>query len=147
MKNRTSFLSLLAETTTPRPFQMLFSGQLSMSLSPTAVVVFMSSDKIAVIGDRDTVTGFRLVGVSECAVPKTPEDTRNLLFQYFRDPAMGLILITEPLAAEVEDTIVELSQSPVPVILLVPDRDGATGAYETVLKELIRRAVGIEINI
>jgi vacuolar-type H+-ATPase subunit F/Vma7 len=56
-------------------------------------------------------------------------------------------MITEPLAAEVEDTIVELSQSPVPVILLIPDRDGTTGAYETVLKELIRRAVGIEINI
>jgi V/A-type H+-transporting ATPase subunit F len=126
---------------------MLFSGQLGTSLSPTAVVVFMSSDKIAVIGDRDTVTGFRLVGVSECAVPKTPEETRDLLYQFFRDPSMGLIMITEPLAAEVEDTIVELSLSPVPVILLVPDRDGTTGAYEAVLKELIRRAVGIEINI
>jgi V/A-type H+-transporting ATPase subunit F len=126
---------------------MLFSGQLSMSLSPTTVVVSMSSDKIAVIGDRDTVTGFRLVGVSECAVPKSPGETRDLLYQFFKDPTMGLIIITEPLAAEVEDTIVELSQSPIPVILLVPDRNGTTGAYETVLKELIRRAVGIEINI
>jgi V/A-type H+-transporting ATPase subunit F len=118
-----------------------------MSLSSTAVVVHMSSDKIAVIGDRDTVTGFRLVGVSECAVPKSPAETRDLLYQYFRDPTMGLILITEPLATEVEDAIVELSQSPVPVILLVPDRDGATGAYEAVLRDLIRRAVGIDINI
>ncbi len=118
-----------------------------MSLSPTTVVDSMSSDKIAVIGDRDTVTGFRLVGVNECAVPKAPAETRDLLYQYFRDPTMGLIIITEPLAAEVEDTIVELSQSPIPVILLVPDRNGTTGAYETVLKELIRRAVGIEINI
>ena len=126
---------------------MLFSGQLSMSLSPTTVVVFMSSNKIAVIGDRDTVTGFRLVGVNECAIPNSPEETRNYLYQYFRDPAMGLIIITEPLAAEVDETIVELSLSPVPVILLVPDRDGTTGAYEAVLKELIRRAVGIEINI
>ncbi len=107
----------------------------------------MSSNKIAVIGDRDTVTGFRLVGVSECSVPSSPEETREALYHYFRDPTMGLVMITEPLAAEVEDAIVELSQSPVPVILLIPDRDGTTGAYETVLKELIRRAVGIEINI
>jgi V/A-type H+-transporting ATPase subunit F len=107
----------------------------------------MSSDKIAVIGDRDTVTGFRLVGVSECAVPKSPDETRQLLYDFFRDPSMGLIIITEPLAGEVEDTIVELSASPVPVILLISDRTGSTGAYETVLKELIRRAVGIEINI
>lgn len=126
---------------------MLFRGLQSTSLSPTTVVVFMSSNKIAVIGDRDTVTGFRLVGVNECAIPKTPDETRNFLYQYFRDPAMGLIIITEPLAAEVDELIIELSQSPVPVILLVPDRDGTTGAYETVLKELIRRAVGIDINI
>ena len=107
----------------------------------------MSSDKIAVIGDRDTVTGFRLVGVSECAIPKSADKTRELLYNFFRDPSMGLVIITEPLAAEVEDTIVELSQSPVPVILLISDRTGSTGTYETVLKELIRRAVGIEINI
>jgi V/A-type H+-transporting ATPase subunit F len=107
----------------------------------------VSSNKIAVIGDRDTVTGFRLVGVSECATPKTPDEIRGLLHEFFRDPSMGLIIITEPLAAEVEDTIVELSQAPVPVILLIPDRNGTLGTYETVLKELIRRAVGIEIKI
>ncbi|MGQ4910942.1 MAG: V-type ATP synthase subunit F [Candidatus Thorarchaeota archaeon] len=107
----------------------------------------MSSERIAVIGDRDTITGFRLVGVSECGIPKSADDTRNLLMKYFRDPTMGLVMITEPLAREVEDTIVELSQAPVPVILLIPDRDGSTGAHETVLRELIRRAVGIEINI
>jgi V/A-type H+-transporting ATPase subunit F len=107
----------------------------------------MSSDKIAVIGDRDTVTGFRLVGVSECATPKSADETREFLYDFFRDPSMGLIIITEPLAEEVEDTIVELSQAPIPVILLISDRTGSTGTYETVLKELIRRAVGIEINI
>ncbi|MFX1483268.1 MAG: V-type ATP synthase subunit F [Promethearchaeota archaeon] len=107
----------------------------------------MPSDKIAIIGDRDTVTGFRLVGVGDSTIPTSPEETRSALYQYFRDPSMGLVMITEPLAAEAEDTIVELSQSPVPVILLIPDRNGTTGAYETVLKELIRRAVGIEINI
>ncbi len=107
----------------------------------------MSSNKIAVIGDRDTVTGFRLVGVSECAIPKSPDETRELLYNFFRDPSMGLIIITEPLAEQVEDTILEFSQSPVPVILMISDRTGSTGTYEAVLKELIRRAVGIEINI
>jgi V/A-type H+-transporting ATPase subunit F len=107
----------------------------------------MGNDKISVIGDRDTVTGFRMVGVGDSTVPKSPEETRKALLGYFRDPQMGLVLITEPLAMDVEDTILELSEAPVPVILLIPDRDGTIGAYETVLKELIRRAVGIEINI
>ncbi len=107
----------------------------------------MVSDKIAIIGDRDTVTGFRMVGVRESSVPKEPSETRKVLLDYFRDPRMGLIIITEPLAMQVEDTILELSEAPVPVILLIPDRQGSTGAYETVLRELIRRAVGIEINM
>ncbi len=107
----------------------------------------MVSDKIAIVGDRDTVTGFRMVGVRESSIPTTPDEIRKALLDYFRDPQMGLIIITEPLAMEVEDTILELSESPVPVILLIPDRQGTTGAYETVLRELIRRAVGIEIKV
>ncbi len=107
----------------------------------------MVSDKIAIVGDRDSVTGFRMVGVRESSIPTTADETRKALLDYFRDPQMGLIIITEPLAMEVEDIILELSEAPIPVILLVPDRQGSTGAYETVLKELIRRAVGIEIKV
>ena len=107
----------------------------------------MVGNRIVAIGDRDTVTGFRMVGVKECSVPDTPEETRSSLTKYFRDPETGLILITEPLAKSVEDTILELSEVPVPVILLIPDREGTTGAYDAVLRELIRKAVGIEINI
>jgi V/A-type H+-transporting ATPase subunit F len=107
----------------------------------------MVSDKIAIIGDSDSVTGFKMVGVNEFSVPKGPGETRQALLNYFRDPKMGLILITEPLAQQVEDTILELSDAPVPVILLIPDRTGATGAYEAVLKDLVRRAVGIDIEI
>ena len=103
--------------------------------------------KIAVIGDRDTVTGFRMVGVNEWFTPKSPEETQERLLEYFRDPHMGLIIITEALAQQVEGTINQLSGAPIPVIMLIPDRFGSTGAYEAVLKEMIRRAVGIEINI
>ncbi|MBS3793362.1 MAG: V-type ATP synthase subunit F [Candidatus Thorarchaeota archaeon] len=107
----------------------------------------MSSDEISAIGDRDTITGLKMAGVQRCTIPKSPQETRNALHEYFRDPSIGLILITEPLTTEVEDTIMELSEAPVPVILLIPDRSGATGAYEAMLKELIRKAIGIEIKL
>jgi V/A-type H+-transporting ATPase subunit F len=107
----------------------------------------MQSDEIAIIGDPDTVTGFRMVGISNYAQPESPAATRQVLMDFFRDPQMGLILITEPLAKDVEETIMELSAAPVPVIMAIPDRQGPTGTYEEILRELIRKAVGIEINI
>ncbi len=107
----------------------------------------MASDKIAVIGDRDTVTGFQMAGVRMCTVSRSQEVTRSTLIDYFRNPDVGLIIITESLAKEVEDTILEISEAPIPVILLVPDRTGTTGAYEKLLRELVRRAVGIDIKI
>ncbi|MBD3158628.1 MAG: V-type ATP synthase subunit F [Candidatus Lokiarchaeota archaeon] len=107
----------------------------------------MSSDEISAIGDRDTITGLKMAGVQRCTIPNSPQDTREALREYFRNPSMGLILITEPLASEVEDTIMELSEAPVPVILLIPDRSGATGAYEAMLNELVRKAVGIEVKL
>jgi V/A-type H+-transporting ATPase subunit F len=103
--------------------------------------------KIAVIGDRDTVAGFRMVGVNEWFTPRSPDETQEKLKEFFRDPHMGLIIITEPLAQQVEDTINQLSGIPIPVIMLIPDRFGSTGAYEAVMKEMVRRAVGIEISI
>jgi V/A-type H+-transporting ATPase subunit F len=88
-----------------------------------------------------------MVGVNEWFTPTNPSETRDKLLEYFRDPHMGIIIITEPLAQQVEDTVTQLSSAPIPVIMLIPDRSGSTGAYEAVLKEMIRRAVGIEINI
>ena len=107
----------------------------------------MVSNKIVVIGDHDTVTGFQMAGVKDGYVSNSPEETRTTLIKHFRDPNTGLIIITESLARPVESTIIELSEAPIPVILLIPDRTGSRGTYEAVLKELIRRAVGIEINV
>ena len=107
----------------------------------------MFRGKIAVIGDRDTVTGFRMVGVNEWFTPKSPAETREKLLEYFKDPNMGLIIITEPLAQQVENTVNQLASSAIPVVMLIPDRHGTTGAYDTVLKEMIRRAVGIDISL
>jgi vacuolar-type H+-ATPase subunit F/Vma7 len=88
-----------------------------------------------------------MVGVNEWFTPSSPSDTQEKLLEYFRDPYMGLIIITEPLADQVKDTISQLSNAPIPVIMLIPDRHGSTGTNEAFMRELIRKAVGIEINI
>ncbi len=127
---------------------MLFSEMpFPLSSTDSNGVLSMSSDKIAVIGDRDTVMGFQMTGVRMCTVATTPDETLSALIDYYRDPQVGLIIITEPLAKSVEQKILEISEFPVPVILLIPDRNGSTGEYERLLRELVRKAVGIDIKI
>ncbi len=144
MKRTTLFVSSPKQF---RPLETVFSVLPVRSRKFPCDVKFMVGESIVVIGDRDTVTGFKIVGVNESCVPRSPEDARQHLLEYFRHPSTGLILITERIAKKIEDTILELSQAPVPVIILIPDRDGPTGAHDEVMKELVRRAVGIEISI
>ncbi|MEM2142629.1 MAG: V-type ATP synthase subunit F [Candidatus Thorarchaeota archaeon] len=107
----------------------------------------MVNERIAVIGDRETVIGFRMAGVAETSVPTSSEDARRRLLNYSRDPSIGLIMITESMAQGLEDTILELSKAPLPVILVIPQSMGPKSAHEKVLRELVRRAVGVDINI
>jgi V/A-type H+-transporting ATPase subunit F len=51
--------------------------------------------EIAVIGDRDTVYGFRLAGIRKTfLMEETPQDIRETLKRLFNDN-IGLLLVTE----------------------------------------------------
>ncbi len=107
----------------------------------------MSGTKIALIGDYDTTLGFRLVGINLSVIPKNVKETREALKQFFRNPDVGIILITEKIAETVSDLIAELSQSPTPSIVEIPDRSGSSGRQEKRLHDKVKRAIGVETNL
>lgn len=100
--------------------------------------------KIAVLGDSDTVLGFRLAGVHEAYIfEETPIDIerlRNKLRELIERGDVGVILITERLAEKVEIPDVKL-----PIILQVPDKSGSK-LGEKALREIVRRAIGVELK-
>ncbi|WP_054841330.1 V-type ATP synthase subunit F [Thermococcus peptonophilus] len=102
--------------------------------------------KIAVLGgDSDTVLGFRLAGVHEAYVfEETPMDVerlRNKLRELIESGGdVGIILITERLAEKIEIPDVKL-----PIILQVPDKSGSK-LGEKALREIVRRAIGVELK-
>ncbi|AMQ18977.1 V-type ATP synthase subunit F [Thermococcus peptonophilus] len=100
--------------------------------------------KIAVLGDSDTVLGFRLAGVHEAYVfEETPMDVerlRNKLRELIESGDVGIILITERLAEKIEIPDVKL-----PIILQVPDKSGSK-LGEKALREIVRRAIGVELK-
>ncbi|WP_297507734.1 V-type ATP synthase subunit F [Thermococcus sp.] len=100
--------------------------------------------KIAVLGDRDTALGFKLAGVHEVyAFDDTPLDIerlKNKLEELIEKGDVGIILITERLAQRIE-----LPDVTIPIILQVPDKSGSRFGEEA-LREIVRRAIGVELK-
>jgi V/A-type H+-transporting ATPase subunit F len=103
--------------------------------------------KISVIGDHSTVTGFRLAGVNEGFEVEDGKDALPILKDIFKDKDAGLVIITEKIYGEIEDEIKRLTEKRVtPMIVAIPDSKGFFEERIDPIKELVRKAVGIEIK-
>ena len=87
-------------------------------------------DKIAVIGDYDSIYGFQTLGLSICPV---------------RDAEEGIIYITEALAAELPEEIERYKEQVMPAIIQIPGVSGNTGAGVEGVKKTVEQAVGSDI--
>ncbi|WP_297063019.1 V-type ATP synthase subunit F [Thermococcus sp.] len=100
--------------------------------------------KIAVLGDRDTALGFKLAGVHEVYSfedsPLDMERLKNKLNELIERGDVGIILITERFAQRIE-----LPDVTIPIILQVPDKSGSKFGEEA-LREIVRRAIGVELK-
>ncbi|MFX1565930.1 MAG: V-type ATP synthase subunit F [Promethearchaeota archaeon] len=104
------------------------------------------TDKIAIIGDTDTVVGFRLAGILNSNIPSDASETRQALLTFSQDSNISIIIITEPLAEENRETIEELSERPYPVIVEIPDKTGRLEGKESSIRRLVKRAIGVELE-
>ena len=84
--------------------------------------------KIAVIGGRDTVMGFKALGLGAFPAERSAEATK-ILRQLTRESEeeYAIIYIEENLAAEMQNEIAKFKDSPSPAIILIPGREGSSG--------------------
>lgn len=97
-----------------------------------------------VIGDEETVLGFKLVGVQGIAITKDDE-----IHDAFRDAIANrsgkVILITERLAKIIyPDVVRQRASMSLPFVVEIPDRHGPLPSRKSIT-EMIREAVGISI--
>jgi V/A-type H+-transporting ATPase subunit F len=100
--------------------------------------------KFYVIGDKQTVLGFRLVGI-EGTVAAEREDTLAALDDAVIRKDIGIVLITEPLAGKVRDEVdARLYGIGFPLVLEIPDATGPSPERPEI-EEVVRRAIGISV--
>ena len=101
--------------------------------------------KIAVIGGRETVMGFKALGLETYPAANAAEASKILRSLTKEDQNYAIIYIEETLAAELEHEISRFKDSPTPAIILIPGREGPIGVGQSALKAAVERAVGTNI--
>ncbi|WP_422447976.1 V-type ATP synthase subunit F [Thermoanaerobacterium sp. DL9XJH110] len=103
----------------------------------------MSTYKIGVIGDRDTVLAFKSLGVDIFPVIDDSE-AANTLMKLAREN-YAVIFITEQAAQNIQDKIALFRDKMVPAITLIPSNRGTLGIGIAEVKKSVEKAIGVDI--
>jgi V/A-type H+-transporting ATPase subunit F len=99
--------------------------------------------KIGVIGDRESILGFKAVGLDVFPVDD-PEEARKILKRIAKED-FAIIYITEQVYQYMMDEVDEYTDSRLPAIIPIPGKDGTLGIGMTSVKKSVERAVGADI--
>ena len=99
--------------------------------------------RIAVIGDWQSVMGFRALGLDTYPV-NGPEEARETIRELAKTDC-AVIYLTETLAKDLGDVLDRYTDAVQPAIILIPGREGSLGIGKANIQRAIERAVGADI--
>ena len=102
-------------------------------------------EKLAVIADSATCTGFRLAGV-ESTFPLSGKEAEEKLSSLLSDPSYGIIIVTERLLEGCDWRLKKRVEATAkPIVVPIPDAGGPIEQSES-LSMLIKRALGVDLS-
>ncbi len=104
-------------------------------------------EKIAVIGDADTIVGFALAGVNE-GIEVTMEDCEEKFLKAIERQDVGILIVQDDLVQEFSHKTKKLIETLArPVIVTVPGKNEVLGGKKSGnIQELVKRAIGVELK-
>lgn len=103
----------------------------------------MSSYRIAVLGDKDSVLGFKALGLTVFPL-ETVEEARAALHRAAKED-YAVVYLTEGFAARMEADIARYKDALTPAVILIPGKEGSMGIGMSNIKKAVERAVGADI--
>ncbi len=101
--------------------------------------------KIAVIGGRETVMGFKALGLETYPAADAAEASAVLKKLTRESDDYAIIYIEETLAQYMSAEIDKFKDRHTPAFNLIPGREGSIGLGQSALKAAVERAVGTNI--
>ena len=99
--------------------------------------------KIAAVGDRGSVMGFKALSI-DVFPTQTGEETQRTLYSLAKE-GYAVIFLTEQAAQEAQEMIERFKTAPYPAIIPIPSNRGGTGMGMKLLKENVEKALGSDI--
>lgn len=99
--------------------------------------------KIAVIGEKDAVLGFKALGFS--VFPTESGEQAAAVLSELAGEQYAVIYITEQTAAGIESEISRYRNRRFPAIILIPGVQGSLGIGMRGVKKCVEKAVGADI--
>ena len=100
-------------------------------------------NRIAVIGGRDSVLGFRALGLETC-IAETGEQAKAAIHRMAKE-SYAIIYLTEHLAAQIPAEIERRRGELTPAVILIPGREGSLGIGTAGIHAAAEKAVGADI--
>ncbi len=102
--------------------------------------------RIAVIGARETVMGFKALGLE--VFPVESVEAAEATFKKITKPGgeeYAIIYLEENLAMALEEETSKFKGRPTPAVILIPGREGSLGLGQSALRAAVEKAVGTDI--
>ena len=99
--------------------------------------------KIAVLGDADSVLGFKALGLDVFpadSVEKAKSTLRRLAKEDY-----AIVYLTEQLAVHMDEELARYKDELTPAVILIPGKEGSLGIGMANVKKSVERAVGADI--
>lgn len=99
--------------------------------------------KIAVIGDKTSVAGFKALGIDTFEVPEG--DASVTYWNEMKPADYAVIFVTEGVYEELAEDIASFKERFTPAISVIPSVKGSKGIGRREIRALVEKAVGADI--
>ena len=99
--------------------------------------------KIGVIGDKDSILGFKALGFSTFSVADRMEAEE--VFKSIEKENFAVVYVTEQIAEKIVDIIDSYREKQYPAIIPIPGNQGTLGIGINGVKKCVEKAVGADI--
>ncbi|MEM0120285.1 MAG: V-type ATP synthase subunit F [Thermoprotei archaeon] len=102
--------------------------------------------KIAVVGERELVLGYRLLGVEDTFTPSSQPEAVKLVNELAGSDKYSLIVLSSAVASVLPQPVREkLEASTYPLVVFMPNPQSEVG--DEPLAELAKRVLGVDLKV